>query len=91
VDTEAALEAASAAYGEAEHTYIEALAAGADDQALQGLLARVVETANAWEIAEHETPPLPEGLTRYYDLPEVVATLWRDLADAHKQRVDRKT
>jgi hypothetical protein len=83
---EETLEAAAAAYGKAEQEFISALAAGADDRALHDLVSGVVKAADDWETADREAPLSSQGVTRYYDLPEVVATLWRDLAEAYQRR-----
>jgi hypothetical protein len=87
MDTEEALEAASATYVRAEQAFIAALAAGAEEPALLGLVEQVVAAADEWEKADRSAPPLTQGLTRYYDLPEVLATLWRDLETAYQARL----
>lgn len=77
---------ASANYDRAERAYIVALASGADDAALRSLARQVADAARTWESVDNAAPNSSDGISRYYDLPEVISTLWRDLADAHDQR-----
>ena len=80
------MDRASREYDEAEGAYLSALAAGADDEHLRTLARRAADAARAWDLADHAAPPPPDGIQRHYDAPEIVATLWRDLADAHDRR-----
>jgi hypothetical protein len=82
---EAASDDAARLYGSAEQAYLEALAGGADDERLEALSRQVHEAAKQWEVADLSVPELP-GIQRYYDPPEVLATLWRDVAAAHQRR-----
>jgi len=56
------------------------------DEALDQASALYDEAEQAWEVADDAAPPSPQGITRYYDPPEIVATLWRDLAEAYDRR-----
>ncbi|MGJ7440550.1 hypothetical protein [Aquipuribacter sp. MA13-6] len=76
---------ASERYDSAEQTYMSALASGADDATLRTMARQVAEAARAWERADASAVP-PADVTRYYDVPEVVSSLWRDLADAYDRR-----
>lgn len=91
VDTEEALEAAAAAYDRAERAFIAAVAAAAEEHALLGFVEAVVQAADEWEKAARSAPPLSGSVTRYYDLPEVLATLWRDLEAAYQARLEHRT
>ena len=81
-----AVDQASKRYDLAEQAYIAAVAAGAQDQALRRLARDVVEAAQTWESADSAAGAPPDGVTRYYDAPELLLSLWRDLADAHDRR-----
>jgi hypothetical protein len=83
--TEDAVDRASQAYDVAEKAYIEALASGAEEALLRSLARVVADAARSWEAMDNAIAP-PNGIDRYYDVPEVVSSLWRDLADAHDQR-----
>jgi hypothetical protein len=69
-----------------ERAYLSALAAGAEDEHLRTLARRADDAARAWELADQDATPPPEGIQRYDDAPEIAATLLRDLADAHDRR-----
>src|SRR6478752_9320612 len=77
---------ASDQYDRAEQAYITAIASGAGDSALRGLAQQVAQAAHAWESADNAADEPPGGVTRYYVLPEVLSTLWSDLADAYDRR-----
>ncbi|GAB2699538.1 hypothetical protein [Thalassiella azotivora] len=78
---------ASEQYDRAEQTYMSALAAGADDATLRTLAKQVAKAAQAVQSADDAAAaPLP-GIARYYDVPEVLSTLWRDLSEAYDRRV----
>lgn len=81
-----AIDQASKQYDRAEQTYITALASGAEDATLRALARQVAEAAQAWESADNAAAEPLSGVTRYYDAPEVVSSLWRDLADAYDLR-----
>lgn len=80
---------ASDLYEDADQSFIAALASGADDETLHTLAAHAAATAKAWERADVAAGPPAEGIQRYYDAPEVLATLWSDIADAYGRRTDR--
>ncbi len=86
VVSEDAVDQASEQYDRAEQAYITAIASGADEAALRSLVRHVAKAAQAWESVDNETGAPPTAVTRYYDAPEILATLWRDLADAYDQR-----
>jgi hypothetical protein len=67
------------------------LAGGVEEHPLLGLVEVVVEAADEWEKAARNAPELSAGVSRYYDLPEVLATLWRDLEAAYQDRFDNRT
>ena len=82
---EKAVDDASAAYDQAEQAYVTALASGGDGVTLRSLARRTADAAQAWNSVDADAPP-PSDIARYYEAPEVLATLWRDLADAHERR-----
>lgn len=86
VVSEDAVDQACEEYDRAEQAYITAIASGAAEPTLRGLAKRVAEAARSWELADNAADPPPSDITRYYDVPEVISTLWRDLADAHERR-----
>jgi hypothetical protein len=77
---------ASEAYDRVEQEFIAALASGAAEQTLRELVLRVADASRTWEEADHAAAPPPPGISRYYDVPEVVSTLWRELAAAYVTR-----
>ena len=77
---------ANEAYETAEQAYLAALASGAEEGTLRTLAQRAVGAAKEWESVDAAVPPLAD-MTRYYDAPEVLATLWSDLADAYERRL----
>lgn len=79
------LDRASAAYDAAEESYLAALRTGAGDAELLALAAEVAAAARAWELRDIPEPKVA-GISRYYDLPEVLSTLWADIAEAYRQR-----
>jgi hypothetical protein len=46
----------------------------------------VAEAAQGWESADNTAAAPLRGITRYYDPPEIMSTLWPDLADAYDRR-----
>ena len=83
---EESVDQASDEYERAEQAYLAALASGSEDSALRFLAEQVAGAASEWESVDNAVPP-PVGIARYYDAPETLATLWRDLADAYSQRL----
>jgi hypothetical protein len=86
VVSEEPIDQASERYDRAEQTYLAAIATGAGDGELRALARQVAEAARAWESADVAADAPPEGVTRYYEAPEVLSTLWRDVADAYDRR-----
>jgi hypothetical protein len=82
-----ALDEAAGVYDRIEQEYLDALAAGADEQRLLDLAARAVDAAKAWEIADYAAPPEP-GFENYYSVPEVMWNLWVDIAAAYEKRAE---
>jgi hypothetical protein len=80
------IDQASEQYDRAEQAYINAVASGAEDTALRSLARQVAMAAQAWESADNAADAPPSQVTRYYDVPEILSTLWRDLADAYDRR-----
>ena len=80
------LDQASEQYDRAEQAYLHAIASGADDTALLGLARQVAAAAQALESADNAADPPPARIPRYYHVPEVLSTLWRDVADAYDRR-----
>lgn len=66
--------------------YITAIASGAEAVTLRSLAMHVAEAAQAWEPADNGADASPSDVTRYYDAPEILSTLWRDLADVYDRR-----
>lgn len=84
--SEDAADRASDQYDRAEKAYLSALASGSDDEQLWSLAKDVTDAAKAWESADYAAAQPPSGITKYYDPPEILATLWRDIADAYGLR-----
>jgi hypothetical protein len=82
----AGLDEASASYDSAEKAYLEALAAGAEEQRLGDLARDVAEAAQAWEAADNNALAPSPTVQRYYEVPEVLASLWADIVAAYDQR-----
>jgi hypothetical protein len=78
---------ASDAYDRVEQEFIAALASGAAEQSLGELVRRVADASTTWEEADRAASPPPPGISRYYEVPEVVSALWRELADAYVTRL----
>jgi len=81
-----AIDQASQQYDRAEQAYITGIASGAEDATLRSLARHVALAAQAWESADNAADLAPSEVTRYYDAPEILSTLWRDLADAYDRR-----
>lgn len=79
---------ASEQYDRAEQVYIAAVASGADEATLRSFARHVAVAAQEWESADNGADAPPSGVTRYYDVPEILSTLWRDVADAYDRRAD---
>lgn len=83
---EESVDQANGAYDQAEQAYLAALASGADEAELRSLAQSTARAAKEWESVDASVPP-PVDVARYYDAPEALATLWRDLADAYDRRL----
>jgi hypothetical protein len=81
-----AIDQASERYDRAERAYLTAVASGVDEAALRSLARDVALAAQSWESADNAADPPSSGVTRYYDPPEILSTLWRELADAYDRR-----
>lgn len=81
-----AIDRASQLYDHAEQAYITGIASGAPIAELRRLARDVAEAARAWEVADNTAGSPPTNVTRYYDVPEALSTLWRELADAYDRR-----
>lgn len=86
VVSEDEIDQASQLYDRAEQAYITAIASGAQEAALRSLAREVAEAAQAWEAADNAADAPASDVTRYHDAPEVLSTLWRDLAEAYDRR-----
>ena len=85
VVNEESVDDANAAYDQAEQDYLAALASGGDESTLRSLARTTADAAQAWNSVDAAVPP-PSDTARYYKAPEVLATLWRDLANAYERR-----
>ncbi len=83
--SERASSEASGAYESVEKEYLEALAAGADEDRLRSLASRAAEAAKSWETADYAVASKP-SVERYYSVPEVLWSLWVDVAAAYERR-----
>lgn len=80
------IEQASGQYDQAEQAFLQAVASGEADHVLRRLAQEVAVAAQSWNSADAAEDGPPTGTTRYYDVPEVLSTLWRDFADAYGRR-----
>jgi xanthine/CO dehydrogenase XdhC/CoxF family maturation factor len=84
--TDSESERAWAHYDEAESAYLTALSGGVAERELAALAQDVAAAASASELADRRLEPTEPGIQRYYDVPEVLSTLWADIAAAYERR-----
>ena len=80
-------------YEAEEERYLTAIAGGANDAEVAAAAAKVAAAAAAVDRAEvgFDISTLSDGtvVNKFYDVPEVLSTLWLDISTAHARRVGR--